>query len=67
MNHPLSLNPLWSGLLGRLKSLKSVFKDDVFVSIPSGRGFWAGYFVVVCNDGNFPWVNPRLCRGTPTV
>ena len=41
------LNPLWSGLLGRrtprlVRVLKRLLLNRVQVSIPSGRGFWAG-------------------------
>ena len=38
----LSLNPLWSGLLGRPKFECRHLSRNKLVSIPSGRGFWAG-------------------------
>ena len=37
-----SLNPLWSGLLGRPKTQEADQVVFFSVSIPSGRGFWAG-------------------------
>ena len=38
----ISLNPLWSGLLGRHNVSTTIVFSCCSVSIPSGRGFWAG-------------------------
>ena len=49
------LNPLWSGLLGRPPSFGFSLNSLHLVSIPSGRGFWAG---PIARAG---WLTPAYC------
>ena len=47
----ISLNPLWSGLLGRHNVSTTIVFSCCSVSIPSGRGFWAGLL-----EGQSSWL-----------
>ena len=53
----LRLNPLWSGLLGRLNFQHCAHVVE-FVSIPSGRGFWAGKISALNATGQRSRLNP---------